>query len=76
MERSSRRATRRPRRRSPTMPLLRKMRATGRPLILSTGMSTTDEIDAAVEAVGRKDCSSPTPTSTYPCPPEQLNLQA
>ena len=35
------------------IPLLRKMKATGRPLILSTGMSTMEEIAAAVDAVGR-----------------------
>ena len=34
------------------LPLLRKARATGRPLMLSTGMSTLEEILSAVEAVG------------------------
>src|SRR5678816_4132171 len=33
--------------------LLRTMKATGRPLIISTGMSTMDEIETAVEAAGR-----------------------
>jgi N-acetylneuraminate synthase len=55
-------------------PLLEKMRATGRPLILSTGMSTTEEIAAAVEAIGRKDLLIAHATSSYPCPPEHLNL--
>ena len=55
-------------------PLLRRMRATGRPLILSTGMSTTEEIAAAVEAIGRKDLVIAHATSSYPCPPEHLNL--
>jgi N-acetylneuraminate synthase len=55
-------------------PLLQKMRATGRPLILSTGMSTTEEITTAVEAIGRKDLLIAHATSSYPCPPEHLNL--
>jgi N-acetylneuraminate synthase len=56
------------------LPLLKKMRATGRPLIISTGMSTTEEIAAGVEAVGRKDLLLAHATSSYPCPPEHLNL--
>lgn len=55
--------------------VLRAMKATGRPLILSTGMSTMDEIDAAVHAVGRDNLVIAHSTSTYPCPPEQLNLR-
>ncbi|HLK90093.1 MAG TPA: N-acetylneuraminate synthase family protein [Polyangia bacterium] len=55
-------------------PLLKKMRATGRPLILSTGMSTVEEITGAVEAIGRKDLLIAHATSSYPCPPEHLNL--
>jgi N-acetylneuraminate synthase len=54
--------------------LLRKKRATGRPLILSTGMSTIEEIHAGVEAAGRGDLLVAHATSTYPCPVEQLNL--
>jgi N-acetylneuraminate synthase len=56
------------------IPLLKKMRSTGRPLIISTGMSTTEEIAAGVEAVGRKDLLIAHATSSYPCPPEHLNL--
>jgi N-acetylneuraminate synthase len=55
--------------------LLRAMRRTGRPLILSTGMSTLDEIDAAVSAVGQDDLLIAHATSTYPCPVEELNLR-
>ena len=55
-------------------PLLQKMRATGRPLILSTGMSTVEEIAVAVEAVGRQALAIAHATSSYPCPPEHLNL--
>jgi N-acetylneuraminate synthase len=56
------------------LPLLKKMRATGRPLILSTGMSTAEEIDAAVKAVGHENLLVAHSTSSYPCPPEHLNL--
>jgi N-acetylneuraminate synthase len=56
------------------IPLLKKMRATGRPLILSTGMSTVEEIAAAVDAVGRDNLLIAHSTSSYPCPPEHLNL--
>ena len=57
------------------LPLLKKMKATGRPLIISTGMSTSEEITAAVEAVGRENLLVAHSTSSYPCPPEHLNLR-
>ena len=55
--------------------LLRKTRATGKPVILSTGMSTLEEIDAAVEVLGRDNLLIAHATSTYPCPPADLNLR-
>jgi N-acetylneuraminate synthase len=55
--------------------LLRKMRDTGKPLIISTGMSTLDEIDDAVQALGTDDLLIAHSTSTYPCPPAELNLR-
>ena len=55
--------------------LLRKLRATGRPLMLSTGMSSMAEIDAAVREVGTEDLLLAHATSTYPCPPAELNLR-
>jgi N-acetylneuraminate synthase len=55
--------------------LLRKKKQTGRPLIVSTGMSTSEEIHAAVEAAGRDALLIAHATSTYPCPVEQLNLR-
>jgi len=55
--------------------LLRCKKATGRPLILSTGMSTIEEIHAAVSAAGRDELLIAHATSTYPCPVEQLNLK-
>jgi N-acetylneuraminate synthase len=50
--------------------LLRAIKETGRPVILSTGMSTMDEIDAAVEILGTDQL-----LICYPCPPEELNLK-
>jgi N-acetylneuraminate synthase len=55
--------------------LLRKVRRTGRPLILSTGMSTPAEIDEAVGLLGRENLLLAHTTSTYPCPPNDLNLR-
>jgi N-acetylneuraminate synthase len=54
--------------------LLRHLRNTGRPLIISTGMSTMEQIRAAVEAVGMDNLVVAHSTSTYPCEPEELNL--
>jgi N-acetylneuraminate synthase len=55
--------------------LLRRMRATGRPLMLSTGMSTIEEIEDAVAAAGREQLLIAHATSTYPCPVGELNLR-
>lgn len=55
--------------------LLRKVRGTGRPIILSTGMSTADQIVEAVEVVGLDDLVVMHATSTYPCDPMELNLK-
>jgi len=55
--------------------LLRHLRQTGRPLILSTGMSTMDEIRAAVDVLGRENLLITHATSTYPCDPQELNLR-
>jgi len=54
--------------------LLRAMKATGRPLMISTGMSTMEEIVAAVDAIGRQDLLIAHSTSSYPCPVEAINL--
>jgi N-acetylneuraminate synthase len=54
--------------------LLKKKQATGKPLILSTGMSTQDEIKRALDALGTDNILIAHSTSTYPCPPEELNL--
>jgi N-acetylneuraminate synthase len=56
-------------------PLLRKIKSTGRAVILSTGMSTLEEIEAAVDLLGTDKLLIAHSTSTYPCPPEELNLR-
>ena len=55
--------------------LLRQHRRTGRPILLSTGMSTVDEIDAAVEVLGRENLALMHCTSSYPCKADELNLK-
>jgi N-acetylneuraminate synthase len=55
--------------------LLRALKDTGRPVILSTGMSTMDEIDAAAAIMGMDNLLICHTTSSYPCPPEELNLR-
>lgn len=57
------------------IPLLLKKRHTGKPLIISTGMSTMGEIQYAVDMIGSENLLIAHSTSTYPCPPEQLNLK-
>jgi N-acetylneuraminate synthase len=55
--------------------LLRHVRATGRPIILSTGMSTMDEIREGIDAVDEGNLGVMHSTSAYPCDPEELNLK-
>jgi N-acetylneuraminate synthase len=55
--------------------LLRHHRKTGRPLIASTGMSTLEQIDHAVDVMGREDLILLQATSTYPSEVEELNLR-
>jgi N-acetylneuraminate synthase len=54
--------------------LLRYARSMGRPLIASTGMSTMNQIREAVEIVGTDNLLITHSTSTYPCEPDELNL--
>jgi len=54
--------------------LLQKKLSTGKPLIISTGMSTPEEIDTAMKHLGNENILIAHSTSTYPCPPEELNL--
>jgi N-acetylneuraminate synthase len=55
--------------------LLRRVRRTGRPVILSTGMSTMEQIRNAVDVLGTDDLLLAHATSTYPCEPAELNLR-
>ncbi|MFA8341498.1 MAG: N-acetylneuraminate synthase family protein [Rhodothermaceae bacterium] len=54
--------------------LLRKKAATGKPLMLSTGMSTEEEIISAVDVLPGKELLVAQSTSAYPCKVEELNL--
>lgn len=56
--------------------LLRHHRAAGGPVILSTGMSTLEETEAAVAAAGTDDLILLHTTSTYPSRVDELNLAA
>lgn len=56
--------------------LLRHTRATGKPIILSTGMSTIEQIDHAVEVLGKENLILLHACSTYPAYYEELNLRA
>jgi N-acetylneuraminate synthase len=57
-------------------PMLDRMIATGLPIILSTGMSSLDEIDFAVNRVLEAEVSLVILqcTTAYPCPPEKVGL--
>ena len=55
--------------------LLRYTRATGKPILLSTGMSTYKEIDHAVEILGKHDLILIHTCSTYPSKYNELNLR-
>jgi len=56
--------------------LLRHTRATGKPILLSTGMSTVPEIDRAVNVLGKDNLVLLHACSTYPAYYEELNLKA
>lgn len=56
--------------------LLRHTRATGKPLIASTGMSTLEEIDHALDVLGNNDVILLHACSAYPAYYEELNLRA
>ena len=56
--------------------LLQRLKDTKSALILSTGMSTIEQIDEAVSLLGVDDLIITHCTSTYPCQPSELNLRA
>lgn len=55
--------------------LLQYVRKTGKPVIISTGMSTMDQIKRGVDVVGGENLVIMHCTSTYPCEPDELNLK-
>ena len=55
--------------------LLGYTRAKGRPIMLSTGMSTLEQIDHAVEVLGKQDLVLLHTCSTYPASYDELNLR-
>ena len=55
--------------------LIAKVKSTGRPYILSTGMSTMSEIRETIEKFGTENLMIAHSTSAYPCPPQELNLR-
>ena len=57
------------------LPLLERIAETGRPVVLSSGMSDWDELDRAVEALrDGGDLTLMQCSSSYPCPPERVGL--
>jgi pseudaminic acid synthase len=61
------------------LPLIEKMARTGKPLMLSTGMATIEEIDEAINAArtaGATQLALLRCTSSYPAPPEEMNLRS
>lgn len=59
------------------LPLIRKVAATGKPVIMSTGMATLGEIHDAVEAARAHGCRELVLlkcTSTYPASPDHSNV--
>jgi N-acetylneuraminate synthase len=56
--------------------LLKKIKSTGKPVILSTGMSSIEEIDHAVSILGKEGLIILHCVSLYPAPPDKINLRA
>jgi len=60
------------------IPLIQKMARTGKPLILSTGMATIEEIEEAVttaRTAGAQQIALLKCTSAYPAAPSEMNLR-
>jgi pseudaminic acid synthase len=60
------------------IPLIQKMARTGKPLIMSTGMATVEEIEEALQGArdaGAAEIALLKCTSSYPARPEEMNLR-
>lgn len=55
--------------------LLKRARSNGKPVILSTGGSTMEQIEKAVEILGREDLIILHCVANYPCLDEEINLE-
>jgi len=55
--------------------LLSQIRQTGSPVMISTGMSTMNEIEVAIALLGEENLLLAHTTSVYPCMDEELNLR-
>jgi len=61
------------------IPLIKKIASTGKPVIMSTGMASVEEMDEAVSAAqasGAKQIALLKCTSSYPADPAEMNLRA
>ncbi|NKB64450.1 MAG: N-acetylneuraminate synthase [Gammaproteobacteria bacterium] len=56
------------------LPLLAKLKSTGKPILLSSGMSNWEELDAAVNELDQTDLTVLQCTSMYPCPVQRVGL--
>ncbi|CAN7156876.1 pseudaminic acid synthase [Paenibacillus sp. LjRoot56] len=60
------------------LPLIKKVAATGKPMIISTGMASVAELDETVKAARAAGCNDLVLlkcTSTYPATPENTNIR-
>ncbi len=55
--------------------LLKKMAESGKPIMISSGMSNMDHIQQAIDELGEENLLLAHSTSTYPCKLDELNLK-